>query len=387
MTIVLLLFAAIQIGLEISGLLACCLVTHSLGSTHAMEDRACEGQSNTAACSEEARIARCALLADCCCVCGCDCRYALRMQSASAYSHRSDKVRSGVPSPPTTQCAAHKGPLSHAAVCVCCACCPLLPDVCLQRYCEGCSAWKPRQRWHGKQCRDCYNQQHPPHSSSAAAATPASSAPSSPPPLFDRNEHSHHNLSHDQRVAITVLYKEGRDEFYIAQRIPCDVRSVRHWLVHPDLQDSPRSGRKRKTTAEQDAAIVAEAEATKFTTPRRIRRKLGMDVSSRTIDRRLIEVGLFGRVARHKKKFSEEEIRKRLSFAEGYKNWTVKQWMNVLFADEKMGRGLLGSSIRSSTEGRGTQSGVLRRSRSASREGERMGMLLRQGTRLLLYLQ
>ena len=133
-----------------------------------------------------------------------------------------------------------------------------------------------------------------------------------------------------------MLHKEGHDESYIAQRIPCDVRSVRYWLTHPDLQDSPRSGRKRKTTAEQDAAVVAEARETKFTTPRRIKRKLGLNVSSRTIDRRLIEVGLFGRVARHKKKFSDEEIRKRLSFAEGYKSWTEEDWMRVEFADEKI---------------------------------------------------
>jgi len=107
-------------------------------------------------------------------------------------------------------------------------------------------------------------------------------------------------------------------------------------LAQEDTHDSPRSGRKRKTTAEQDAAIVAEAKETKFTTPRRIRRKLGMDVSSRTIDRRLIEHGLWGRVARHKKKFSAAEKRKRLSFAEGYKSWTQEDWMNVLFADEKI---------------------------------------------------
>ena len=81
---------------------------------------------------------------------------------------------------------------------------------------------------------------------------------------------------------------------------------------------------------------MAEAKESKFTTPRRIRRKLGLDVSSRTIDRRLIEVGLFGRVARHKKKFSAEEKRKRLSFAEGYKSWTEEDWMRVEFTDEKI---------------------------------------------------
>lgn len=209
-----------------------------------------------------------------------------------------------------------------------------------QRLCPGCSHWKAVGKFaRHKTCSDCRSPAHQHEAkdeSSTAAAASSSLAPSSPAPLFDRDEHSHCNLSHDQRVAITVLHKEGHDESYIAQRIPCNVRSVRYWLAHPDLQDQPRSGRKRKTTAAQDAAIVDEAKETKFTTPRHIKRKLGLDVSFRTIDRRLIEHGLFGRVARHKKKFSDEEKRKRLSFAEGYKSWTAEDWMRVEFADEKL---------------------------------------------------
>jgi uncharacterized coiled-coil protein SlyX len=139
---------------------------------------------------------------------------------------------------------------------------------------------------------------------------------------------------------IVCLHKLKHEDSSIAAQIPCDVRSVRHWLdhyeKHGNVEDEPRSGRKRKTTAEQDEQIEQEARETKFTTPRRIKRKLGLDVSSRTIDRRLIEVGLFGRVAQHKKKFSEEEKHKRLSFAEGYKGWTAEQWMLVVFADEKI---------------------------------------------------
>lgn len=208
-----------------------------------------------------------------------------------------------------------------------------------QKQCPGCSKWKTADKFQRHStCRTCRSpaQLREADPFSAAAATAPLSSPFPLPTLFDRNEHSHGNLSHDQRVAITVLHKEGRDESYIAQRIPCDVRSVRYWLEHLSLQDQPRRGRKRKTTAEQDECIEQEARETKFTTPRRIKRKLGLDVSSRTIDRRLIEVGLFGRVARHKKKFSEEEKRKRLAFAEGYKRWTAAQWMNVIFADEKI---------------------------------------------------
>jgi hypothetical protein len=69
-----------------------------------------------------------------------------------------------------------------------------------------------------------------------------------------------------------------------------------------------------------------------------------LDCSPRTVDRRLQEVGLFGRVARHKRDYSPAELRKRLSFAEGYKDWTVEQWSKVLFSDEKCfyGKGFCG---------------------------------------------
>jgi transposase/uncharacterized coiled-coil protein SlyX len=212
-----------------------------------------------------------------------------------------------------------------------CAWCGCVQEKCKQ--CDKLITAKPGDRHH--LCSACKHERYyPPAAAAAAAAAPA--APSPPPTLFDHDPHSHGHLSHDQRVAIAVLHKEGRDDSYIAARIPCDVRSVRHWLEHENLQDSPRSGRKRKTTAEQDASMITEAKEKKFTTPRRIKRKLGLDVSSRTIDRRLIEVGLFGRVARHKKIFSDAEKQKRMSFAEGYKHWTPDDWMRVEFADEKI---------------------------------------------------
>jgi transposase len=186
-----------------------------------------------------------------------------------------------------------------------------------------------------KQCWSCRN---PPPAAAAAAPPPA--APSPPPPLFDRNASSHGHLSIEQRWAIVLLHKLRHEVPSIANKIPCDVRSVRHWLSHYEehhtVEDEPRSGRKRKTSPETDEKIEQEAKRTKFTTPRRIRRKLGLDVSVDTIDRRLQEVGLFGRVARHKKKFTEEEKRKRLSFAEGYKDWTADDWMKVEFVDEKI---------------------------------------------------
>lgn len=107
-----------------------------------------------------------------------------------------------------------------------------------------------------------------------------------------------------------------------------------------------RSGRPRATTFADDVNITVTARVERFTSPRRIRRQLALDVSPRTIDRRLQEAGLFGRIARHKRDYTEAQLLKRLAFAEGYKDWTYAQWSKVLFSDEKIfwGKGFCGQT-------------------------------------------
>ena len=56
----------------------------------------------------------------------------------------------------------------------------------------------------------------------------------------------------------------------------------------------------------KDIALVAASVIEPFDTPRGLKCKLELDVSRRTIDRRLIEANLFGRVAAKKRKFTEE---------------------------------------------------------------------------------
>ncbi len=87
---------------------------------------------------------------------------------------------------------------------------------------------------------------------------------------------------------------------------------------------------------EQDDEIIRYADHNKFTTPRQIKNELQLGISSRTVDRRLVEVGLFGHVAQHKHKYTSNEIRARLSFANGYLNWSNEQWDHVIFSDEKI---------------------------------------------------
>ena len=109
---------------------------------------------------------------------------------------------------------------------------------------------------------------------------------------------------------------------------------VRRWNDERSLEDSERSGRPRCTDDDNDEKVEEMAEKKKFTVPKAIRSQLELDCSARTVRRRLDEVGLFGRVARSEYVLTERDIQRRLSFAQGYANWTADDWGRVIFSDE-----------------------------------------------------
>jgi len=113
-------------------------------------------------------------------------------------------------------------------------------------------------------------------------------------------------------------------------------RSINTYQPHHSVTKPNRGGRKRKTTSEIDEKIIKKAEQQPFTTPSEIKRELQLSVSSRTVRRRLDEKGLHGRVAQHEHSYEDYQITKRLSFANGYSNWTTQQWSQVLFSDETL---------------------------------------------------
>ena len=141
-----------------------------------------------------------------------------------------------------------------------------------------------------------------------------------------------------QRAAIITLDKIGHPRREIAREIPCNEKTValwlRRWEEDRSLDDAERSGRPRCTDDETDRSIEAIAEEKKFTVPKQIKNELQLECSKRTVRRRLDEVGLHGRVARTEYVYDDHDIQRRLSFAEGYANWTVADWSRVLFSDE-----------------------------------------------------
>ena len=161
---------------------------------------------------------------------------------------------------------------------------------------------------HGTQCRDCYNQQHPPHPVAAPAA-----AASPPPPLFPSHAGNHAPLPVVQRAAVVTLVKDGQPRGVVAAKVGTSVPAVRRWVQryeqHGDVADEPRSGRPHATDEATDIniAVMARVEPHQ-STPKQVKHKLDLDVSARTVRRRLDEAGLFGRVEREEHELSDYEL-------------------------------------------------------------------------------
>jgi DDE superfamily endonuclease/Transposase len=184
-----------------------------------------------------------------------------------------------------------------------------------QKICPSCEKWKLLKKFSGHStCRDCRSS-----SSSSVPTTSIRLDRASFISFFDHEHSQGSRLSLIQRSSIVALSSLGFDVAKIAELSSCDPRTIQHWIdhfaQHGNLADEPRSGRPPVTAPE-------------------VRRDLQLNVSSRTVRRRLDQAGLFGRVARVSYPFTQEDVRQRLAFVSNYGGWNESQWNTVLFSDE-----------------------------------------------------
>ena len=108
--------------------------------------------------------------------------------------------------------------------------------------------------------------------SAADNISPASDSSSSSV-FFDRGSSAATPFTEDQRWAIISLHRDGQKRQTIAQKIPCSIKTVNHWInhydQHPTVTDKNRSGRKRKTDENTNINIVVTANVEMFTVPKR----------------------------------------------------------------------------------------------------------------------
>ena len=170
--------------------------------------------------------------------------------------------------------------------------------LCVQKRCVACGIHKVEKCFHrSSTCWECRSRRSTSTTNITVPIDPSSFA------QYFNHEPSHGSrLSLVQRSSLLTLHALGFNDERVAQLTGCDRRTVRHWVTHyqqhHSLEDEPRSGRPRVTSAATDTSIVVAATENPFTTPQNILAEQSIEASSRTVRRRLDAAGLFGRVAR-----------------------------------------------------------------------------------------
>lgn len=99
-------------------------------------------------------------------------------------------------------------------------------------------------------------------------------------------------------------------------------------------QNKKRNPRSRKTTILIDRSIVGKSKLDLFKSSRQIykeiQEELNVELSNRTVRRRLNEANLFGRISRKKPLLSKKNIKKRLDFGKTHKVKDLSFWKKVL---------------------------------------------------------
>ena len=148
-------------------------------------------------------------------------------------------------------------------------------------------------------------------------------------------------LSVEDRVTCTVLYREGWTQKRIAAHLGCSQNAVylaiRRRQATGTHENRPKSGRPRISTPRDDRYLVRQCQGNRTLSVPALQtlwHQHGVTSSLTTVRRRLQSHGLNGRRPRKKPLLSRRNINQRLQFAREHQDWTWVDWSVVLFTDE-----------------------------------------------------
>ena len=148
-----------------------------------------------------------------------------------------------------------------------------------------------------------------------------------------------HLKPEDRAVIVHLHFKQGKTKTEICRETGYGEKAVRitirNYEKHQTIKELPRSGRPRKSSGREDRTLVRLSLADRHLTSPPLRREweesTGVQVSTRTVRRRLVDNGLKGCRARKKPLLTNKQRERRLAWAHAHKNWTRAQWQRVLF--------------------------------------------------------
>lgn len=140
----------------------------------------------------------------------------------------------------------------------------------------------------------------------------------------------------EERTIILTLKNEGKSLRQIAKIVNCSKKMVENALKPQKIRQN--LGQPRKTTAHEDRQIIRISKSDPFKSSKDIKSELGLNISARTVRRRLVQGNLHGRIARKVPLLNKRNITLRLKFAKDHLDWAgqegSKKWRNILWTDE-----------------------------------------------------
>lgn len=141
---------------------------------------------------------------------------------------------------------------------------------------------------------------------------------------------------------LVALIQDGRSQRYVSRTLGLPRTTVQdawnRFVQNGTFIRRAGSGRRRATTAVDDRFVVLNALRNRRTTAiylqHRLRTVRRVQVSERTIRRRLVESGLTSRRPATGPQLLYRHRRARLQFSQFHQNWNHEQWSRVLFTDE-----------------------------------------------------
>lgn len=140
------------------------------------------------------------------------------------------------------------------------------------------------------------------------------------------------------RKRIVADFSEGMSQKNISLKYKVHKSSVSRIIANfkknSDVSVQHSGGRPRKTTNRTDNLIIQKVKKDPFITSSKIAATLPIQISDRTIRRRLNDASLPARRPAKKPLISIRNQKKRLQFAKEHLHWTEMKWRTVLFSDE-----------------------------------------------------
>lgn len=144
------------------------------------------------------------------------------------------------------------------------------------------------------------------------------------------------------RAQIVALHQRGDSYRTISSALNVPLatisRTINLYRQTNSFSFKKRTGRKRSTSSRTDNAIARAATINPFASSSSIRAAIvaggDIQISARTIRRRLVEKNLKSYRPAKKPMLSKKNVRDRIAFCKKYAHWTIDQWRNVVCADE-----------------------------------------------------